>query len=276
MSRDERAILSNVLASAGVDGRIDESRGYPVASFSRALPGVSEETSFVVDAPSAWVRVATTLASPAAPISARHAVGALYGESGLGHVHYDERIGSFRIIASLQAVADAPPASAVVAVLTNLARIRHKLKTGEGSVRASGPDEQREQEAASDAEHLDAAAAALGRTLSIVKQADGSWIGGLHEPRSNRRSAIRVSTSSPGIFALEAWVMPPARIAVDEATVAKLDQANASLDAGALVLFPDGFLVYRWACPYACLRVDDLHTPAAAQIALEALLRFAP
>ena len=107
---DERTILTTVLERAGVTTLLDESRGFPLASFSWGPPELAgEPTPFEVDAPPGWVRIATTLDAPDLAIEPRYALGLLYAQTGFGHVHYDAAGGRLRIGASLQAVDVAPP-----------------------------------------------------------------------------------------------------------------------------------------------------------------------
>jgi hypothetical protein len=269
MNRDERAIITTALERAGYTATLDETRGFPVASFSWASPQLPGGARFTVDAPSGWLRVATTLDATNPETWARHALGLLYTETGFGHVHHDTKNGVFRIAASLQAVDEAPSGSALIAACEHLARVRHKMKTGEGDVRAvPDPAPLPDEPALADA------ARALGTSLSLVEEKDASFVGGLHEPRSGSKCALRIHTATPGIFAFDAWGLPPARIAVVPSHIERVDTFNASLDAGAMMLFQDGFLLYRWACPYRWLDVGQLATPIAAHVALDALMRW--
>lgn len=68
--------------------------------------------------------------------------------------------------------------------------------------------------------------------------------------------------------------MPPERLSVDDALVGRVDRFNATLEAGALVPFSEGLLVYRWSCPYRWLDVTQLAMPVAAHVALDAFLRW--
>ncbi|MDF2696639.1 MAG: hypothetical protein K0S65_5022 [Labilithrix sp.] len=272
MERDERAILTTALERAGLEFAIDERRGFPSASLQWApKPDLPEKTSFLLDAPAGWLRVTTTLDAPGASVDVRHALGLLYAQTGLGHVHYDAENGLFRISASLQAVEGAPSGAALVATLEHLARLHHKLRTSEGDVRAvanpaPGPG--------SDEPTLVDAARALGKPISLVEDKNGSFVGGIHEPKSNVQCALRLHTPAPGVFAVDAWRLPPARVKVGAAEIERIDRFNASLAAGAMLLFPDGFLIYRWACPYRWLDISQLESPVVVQVALDAFMRF--
>ena len=103
---------------------------------------------------------------------------------------------------------------------------------------------------------------ALAKSLSLVPERDGSLVGGLEETRSGLRCAVRIHTPDPGIFAFDAWSLPPRRVAVE------------ALTAGALLLLPDGFVVHRRSCPYRWLAVAQLETPAAANVALDGFMRW--
>jgi hypothetical protein len=270
MNRDERAILTSALERAGFQYTLDESKGVPAASFSWSSPELPDSTSFEVDAPSGWLRVATTIEAQAPLLSTRHALGLLYARTGLGHIHHDAQDGRFRIAASLQAVEHAPSGAALVATVEHLARVRRMVQTSQGEVHAVLDP----SPAAGGEPTIADAARALGTALALVEEKDGSFVGGLHEPRSDAKCALRIHTAAPGIFAFDAWSLPPKRLAVQPALLDRIDSINASLPAGAMLLFPDGFLVYRWACPYRWLDVGQLSTPAVAQVALEAFMRW--
>lgn len=249
---------------------VDEARGFPVASFSWSSATQPEITSFTVDAPSGWLRVATTLPALGPDLAMRQALGLLYTQTGLGHVHHDAARAELRMAASLQAVESAPSSAALLATIAHLARIRQQVKTGQGDVRAVD-----EGTSLAGAPVLADAARALGASLSLVEEKDGSFVGGLHEPRSDVKCAVRIHSPSPGVFAFDAWRLPPTRDVVDAAHIERIDRFNGTLDAGAMLLFPDGFLVYRWACPYRFLDVARLATPVMAHVALDAFLRLA-
>lgn len=248
---------------------VDEARGFPVASLSWASAELPEITSFTVDAPSGWLRVATTLPALGPDLAMRQALGLLYTQTGQGHVHHDAARGELRISASLQAVEGAPSSAALLATVAHLARIRQHIKTGQGDVCAVIDGSSLAGEPA-----LADAARALGASLSLVAEKDGSFVGGLHEPRSDVKCALRIHSASPGIFAFDAWRLPPARAVADAAEIERVDRFNGTLDAGAMLLFPDGFHVYRWACPYRWLDVARLTTPVMAHVALDASLRL--
>jgi hypothetical protein len=270
MERDERAILTTVLERAGLEFAIDERRGFPSASLQWApKPELPEKTSFLLDAPAGWLRATATLDAPGASVDVRHALGLLYAQTGLGHVHYDAENGLFRISASLQAVEGAPSEAALVATLEHLARLRHKLRTSEGDVRAEAAPAPLRGEPT-----LAEAVRALGKPISLAPEKDGSLVGGIHEPKSNLKCALRIHTAAPGILAVDVWRLPPARVKVGPAEIERIDRFNASLAAGAMLLFPDGFLVYRWACPYRWLDVAQLESPVVVQVALDAFMRF--
>ena len=115
---------------------------------------------------------------------------------------------------------------------------------------------------------------ALAKSLSLVPERDGSLVGGLEETRSGLRCAVRIHTPDPGIFAFDAWSLPPRRVAVEDARIEQVDRFAASLTAGALLLLPDGFVVHRCSCPYRWLAVAQLETPAAAYVALDGFMRW--
>ena len=96
----------------------------------------------------------------------------------------------------------------------------------------------------------------------------------LEEPRSGLRCAVRIHTPDTGIFAFDAWSLPPRRVAVEDARIEQVDRFEASLTAGALLLLPDGFVVHRWSCPYRWLAVAQLETLAAAHVALDGFMRW--
>ena len=248
---------------------VDEARGFPVASLSWASAELPEITSVTVDAPSGWLRVATTLPALGPDLAMRQALGLLYTQTGLGHVQHDAARGELRIAASLQAVESAPSSAALLATVAHLARIRQQIKTGQGDLRAVVEGTPLPGEPT-----LADAARALGASLSLVAEKDGSFVGGLHEPRSDVKCALRIHTPAPGIFAFDAWRLPPVRIVADAAEIERVDRFNGTLDAGALLLFPDGFRVYRWACPFRWLDVPRLATPVMAHVALDAFLRL--
>jgi hypothetical protein len=50
---------------------------------------------------------------------------------------------------------------------------------------------------------------------------------------------------------------------------------EAAIDeSGAMILFQDGLLFYRWACPYRWLDVAQLESAVPAQAALDAFMRW--
>ncbi len=269
MNRDERAILETVLQRAGIEATIDESRGYPAASFSVAFPDLPEKVSFLVDAPPGWVRVATTKPTEGLSVEARHGLGLLYTRTGFGHVHFAPEENLLRIAASVQAVERAPIGSALLAALDHVARIRHAIATGEGDVRAV-PD----PTPVPDEPTLADAVRVLDKVVTLVPEKDGSFVGGLHEPRSGTQCALRIHTAAPGIFALDAWALPPVKTPVTPETVDRVDRFDTTLAAGALVLFHDGLLLYRWACPYRWLDLDELEGALPVQVALDAFMRW--
>ena len=118
------------------------------------------------------------------------------------------------------------------------------------------------------------AARALEKSLSLVPEKDGAMVGGLREPRSGLECAVRIHTPTPGIFAFDAWSLPPERGVFAPALIERVDAFNTSLEAGALLLFLDGFVIYRWACPYRWLDAAQLSTPVVAHVALEAFMRW--
>jgi hypothetical protein len=269
MKRDEHAILRAVLEHAGFRHSIDESRGFPMASFSCSFPELPESTSYLLDAPAGWLRLATNIEARDLAIPQRHGLGLLYTQTGFGHIHYDAPNGLIRIAASIPAIERDPMSSALIAMAHHLAQIRHAITTGDGDVRAVDdpsplPDEPT----------LDDVARTFEKTLSLMREEDGSIVGGLSEPRSQTQVALRLHTATPGIFALDAWALPPARATVDQAMVEDVDRFNTTLSAGAMLLFPDGPLVYRWACPYRWIDLAELEVPIPAQTALDAFMRW--
>jgi hypothetical protein len=262
MSRDEKQILETVLERTGLAATIATDED---GAASATLDGVT------VDAPEGWVRLATTIARPKIDVVARANLGLVHLQSGLAHVHFDAPKGVVRIVASLPAVTDAPSGAAVLGTLEHLAAVRNKILTGEGDIRA---DSVPMPATTSDVPTLADVARVTGKALALVPD-KASFVGGLREPRSGTECAIRLHTALPGVFACDAWLLPPKRTEPDAALFDRLDELNASLVAGVMFLVPgESFVVYRWACPYKWLALDQLEAPALAYTALSAFMRW--
>lgn len=262
---DEKEILRTALERAGFAATtIEEDADGAAATVTLAIPDVPA-TIFRIDAPSGWLRIVTHLEDRELDLVARAHLALAYLQTGLGSCLYEPARRRIRIAASLAAVTSAPSAEALLGTLAHLARLRHELATGEGDVIA----------APAEASNLAEVARAFGRAVTLVPEKE-SWVGGLREPRSGTKVGMRLHTPTPGAFAFDAWPLPPAKTEVDGALVDRLDAFNTTLSAGALLLVPnESFLVFRWACPYRWLAVDQLETPAVAYTALDAFMRWA-
>jgi hypothetical protein len=262
--REEKQLLETVLERTALAARIVvDTEGTPSAL-------VEDESHVVtIDAPDGWLRFATTIVQPGMDVVTRANLGLVHLQTGLGHVHYDQAKGLVRIGASLAAVTDAPSGPAALGTLEHLRAIRRKILTGDGEILADATGTE-----TSDVPTLADVARVMGNALSLVADKD-SFVGGLREPKSGVECALRLHTAMPGIFAADAWLLPPKRIEPDVALFERLDAFNGSLPAGVLFLVPgQGMILYRWACPYAWLALDQLEAPALAYTALAAFMRW--
>lgn len=263
-ARDEGALLRAALTRAGLEATFEGA----AASVSCAIPGVPGAITFRIDAPEGWLRMATTLGASTPDAVTRANLSLAYLETGLAHVHVDDAQGLVRVAASLPALEDAPIGAAVNATLAHLARVRHKLATGDGEIRAVTDDDP------PGTPELAVAAEVIGRTLALVPER-AAYVGGLREPRSGVECAFRLHQPAPGIFAFDAWGLPPARRQPEPSLFERIDAFNVGQPAGAMMLLPGaGLLVYRWACPLRFLDLDELVKPVLATTALEAFMRW--
>lgn len=268
--RDETAILKMVLQRAGLEATLDDEAGFPLARFECTFPAYPGTTKFLLDAPQGWLRVSTVLDAPDLDVASRANLGLVYLQTGLGHCHYDAERKIVRFAASLPAVNDAPIGTALLETLRHLAAVKHTTLTGQGDVRSVVDSTPLPNEPT-----LADVARSMGRSLALVEER-GSFVGGLEEPTSGTTVAMRLHTAAPGVFAFDAWKLPPAKTPIEAALFERLDAFNATLSGGAMMLFPQAeLLVYRWACPYRWLDVDELEAPAVAQTALDAFVRWA-
>lgn len=213
-----------------------------------------------------WLRLTTSIERPDLDVVTRAKLGLLYLETGFGHVHYDAANARVRIVASLPAMNGMPKDDVLAEASEHVMAVRQRVITGEGDVRAAKGDV--------DAPTLRDVARAAGRALALVPE-KGSFVGGLREPKSGVECALRLHTPMPGIFAADAWMLPPTRSEPDVALFDRLDAVNAALPAGATLLVPgESFVVYRWSCPYRWLSLEQLEAPALAYTALAAFMRW--
>jgi hypothetical protein len=258
---DEEDLLRKAIDRAGLPAPIVTTED------GRARAVVDGPTPLTIDAPEGWLRVVTTFEPRDLDIITRANLGLVLLETGLAHVSYDGPKGVLRIAASLPAVTDVPAREVMLATFEHLGRVRQKLLGGEGDIRLSQEPEPGDPTLAD-------VARTMGGALSLAED-KGSFVGGLREPKSGTECALRLHTAMPGVFAADAWLMPPKRTEPDPALFERLDAHNVTLDAGALMLVPrESFVVYRWACPYRWLALDQLEAPALAYTALAAFVRW--
>lgn len=252
MSLDEEQILEKVLSRTGVRERIAEE-------------GVT------IDAPEGWIRLVTTFGSAnEIDVVTRANLGLVHLESALAHVCWDASNHVVRIAASLPAVTDAPLEAAVLGTLDHLAAVKTKIVSGEGEIRATAIS----SPSSPSAPTLADVARVMGNALALVPEKD-AWVGGLREPKSGIECALRLHTPLPGIFAADAWLLPPKRTEPEVALFDRLDAMNVSSPAGVMFLVPgQSFVLYRWSCPYAWLALDQFEAPALAYTALAAFHSF--
>lgn len=260
-----------MLERTKLDARIvTNAEGTPSALVERNAP--DGPCTMAIDAPDGWMRFVTTLEHRQVDVVSRANLGLLYLQTGLGHLHYDAPNSRLRVMASLPAVTDAPSAAAVLGTIDHLETIRREILTGVGDVKVL-PDDPTPLPGEPT---LADVARVAGKALALVPEKD-SFVGGLREPKSGIECAIRLHTPRAGIFAADAWRLPPKRSQPDVALLDQLDATNAMLEAGAMLLVPrESFVVYRWACPYRWLSLEQLEAPALAYTALSAFLRFTP
>jgi hypothetical protein len=257
----EQDLLRKAIDRAGLEAPIVTTEG------GEARAVVDGPAPLFIDAPEGWLRFVTTFEPKDLDIVTRANLGLVLLETGLGHVSYDAPRGVLRIAASLPAVTDAPTREAMLATLEHVGAVRQKILTGEGDIRVA------HEPAPSDPSLADVARV-MGGALSLAED-KGSFVGGLREPKSGTECALRLHTAIPGVFAADAWLMPPKRTEPDPALFERLDAHNIALEAGALMLVPrESFVVYRWACPYRWLSLDQLAAPALAYTALSAFVKW--
>lgn len=230
--------LAELMAHAGLQHRILEYGGNPVASLHAASPACEAGCQVFVEAPDGWVRVTSPLAHDGEPtLALLQRLARVQIDGGFGNAAIDR--GQIRLSVCLPGLHTY--GSPVIAAIQRIHALRAVVPSTRPIPRYTaqvGPGERAT---------LEQVALAVGSRVPLTWTPGDVFSGNLGDAYE-----LRLWSPWQDVFTIEAACAPAWPCASDEPTLRAINRVNGQVLAGELTPI-DGALRWRWSCPYVWL-----------------------
>jgi hypothetical protein len=253
----EAARLADLMTHAGLQHRLLDFNGNPVASFLAASPECEAGCQFFVEAPDGWVRVTSPLALDGAPsLALLQRLARVQVDGGFGHAAIAR--GQVRLSVALPGLPGL--GSAVIAAIQRIHELRAVVTSTRPLPRflaTVGPGDP--------IATLAQVVLAVGARVPLTWAPGDEFHGRMRDP-AGLECELRLWSPWPDVFTIEATRAPAWPCTTDEPTLRAIHRINGNVLAGELTPI-DGALRYRWSCPYIWLDV-----PHVAEVVLPTIV----